>query len=167
MKKLLLILLVTLAITGCGLGQIVKDGATGAGGAIFYAKVKVLRIDFKAREALNPDDQDHPLSVMIRVYQLKDIKTFESADYASLYKADREILGQDLLAFKELILSPGGAVSINEIMKDDTKFVGVAAFFRKDEAEGWRLTILRNDLSPNKPFVIEALGFAMNPIAEK
>lgn len=80
-----LVLLATLNLTGCGLTQMVSDGTRSAANAIFYKQVKIVHLDFVAREALNTDDTGASLSTIIRVYQLKDSESFDESDYASLF----------------------------------------------------------------------------------
>ena len=78
-KRLPLLLLPAL-LTGCGLTQSVSDGTSSAMKSIFYKQVKTLHLDITARQALNTDGQENiSLSqpLMVRVYQLRDRKTFD------------------------------------------------------------------------------------------
>lgn len=43
-------------LTACGLTQAVSDGTVSATRAIFYKKIKVLRLDFEPRAAINADE---------------------------------------------------------------------------------------------------------------
>lgn len=79
---------ITLMLTGCGLSQKVTDGAVAATRSIFYKQVKALHLDIRAREAVNSNAGGVALSTVVRIYQLKDRKTFDSTDYPSLFKAD-------------------------------------------------------------------------------
>ncbi|MGB8926750.1 MAG: type VI secretion system lipoprotein TssJ, partial [Pantoea agglomerans] len=49
----LLIPLLTFSLVGCGVTQSISDGTKSAFTAVFYKKIKVLHLDFTAREALN------------------------------------------------------------------------------------------------------------------
>src|SRR6478609_9305505 len=50
--------LLALSLTGCGVTQGVADGTKSAYTALFYKKIKVLHLDFTAREALNTDSRE-------------------------------------------------------------------------------------------------------------
>lgn len=47
--------LIALSLTGCGLTQCVTDGTKSAFNSMFYKQIKVLHLDFTAREALDPN----------------------------------------------------------------------------------------------------------------
>jgi len=76
----LLALMLTTALTGCGLTQTVKDGAVSVTKSIFYKQVKTLHLDIKAREGVNNNAKGASLATVVRIYQLKDRKAFDSTD---------------------------------------------------------------------------------------
>ncbi|MCV4940320.1 type VI secretion system lipoprotein TssJ, partial [Escherichia coli] len=76
-----------------------------------YKKIKILHLDFTAREALNIDAREsNPLSepVVVRVYQLKDRKIFDKTVYMQLLQDDSSILKDDMLASRGVVVKPGG-----------------------------------------------------------
>uniref|UniRef100_UPI001239CA17 type VI secretion lipoprotein TssJ n=1 Tax=Enterobacter hormaechei TaxID=158836 RepID=UPI001239CA17 len=78
----------------CGVRQSVTDGTKSAFNSVFYKKIKILHLDFTAREALNTDSRENnSLSepVVVRVYQLKDRKTFDKTVYQQLLQDDVSI----------------------------------------------------------------------------
>lgn len=84
-----LVPLLAFSLTDCGVTQSVTDGTKSAFTAVFYKKINVLHLDFTAREALNTDaSESNSLSepVVVRVYQLKDRKTFDKMVYQQLLK---------------------------------------------------------------------------------
>lgn len=60
--------------------------------SIFYKQIKVVHLDFTARDALNTDDNGLPLSTIVRIYQLKNIDNFNYSDYSTLFANDNEAL---------------------------------------------------------------------------
>src|SRR5207247_9250489 len=56
---------------------------------------------------VNPGANGQPLSVVVRVYQLKDKGRLESADYNAVWKSDKETLSDDLLQRPARTLEPG------------------------------------------------------------
>ena len=153
--------LLALSLTGCGLTQSVTDGTKSAFNAVFYKKIKVLHLDFTAREALNTDAREsNSLSepVVIRIYQLRDRKAFDKTLYQSLLKEGDVLLKDDLLASLEVVLKPGGDAVLDMPMEADAKFVAVAGLFRHPDMEknSWRLVLERESLDPDKARIIEA-----------
>lgn len=159
--------LLAISLPGCGLTQSVYDGTRSAGSSIFYKKIKILHLDFTAREALNTDTRDNhssPQSVMIRVFQLKDRKAFDTLVYQQLASDGDPLLGADLLASRDLVLTPGGAVNLNMPMEPQAQFVAVVALFRQPDLpkNSWQQVIEREALDPDLPRVLEAAENSVN-----
>ncbi|XUA17675.1 type VI secretion system lipoprotein TssJ [Citrobacter sp. OP27] len=149
---------ITLMLTGCGLTQSISDGTVAVTKSIFYKQIKTVRLDIRAREAVNSNAGGAALSTVVRVYQLKDRKTFDSTDYPSLFKADSQAIKADLVAEKDIRLQPGGAVMVDMPMDEKTQYVAVAGMFMSPDQVNntWRVVLSRDDLDPDKARVIEA-----------
>lgn len=146
-----------LMLAGCGLTQSVTDGTVAVTKSIFYKQVKILHLDIRAREAINNNDGGVALSTVVRIYQLKDRKVFDSTDYPSLFKTDSQAIKADLVAEKDIRLQPGGSVTVDMPMDEHTKYVAVAAMFMSPDQskDTWRRVISRDELDPDKARVIE------------
>lgn len=144
-------------LTGCGLTQTVTDGTVSITKSIFYKKIKTLHLDFTPRMAINADGAQTPLATMVRVYQLKDRKNIDAADYQTLLRKADTVLKEDELASKELLVMPGGSVTLNMPMDEDAEFVAVVGLFNRPDMQDnrWRLVLTRDDLDPDKPRKIE------------
>lgn len=166
--------LLAFSLTGCGLTQSVSDGTKSAFTSVFYKKIKVLHLDFTAREALNTDARESNSlseSVVVRVYQLKDRKTFDKTVYQQLLKDGEAALKDDLLASRDVVVKPGGDASLDMPMEVDAKFVAVVGLFRHPDMEKstWKLVMDREDLDPDKPRILEAGNnhLTLQPIKDK
>ncbi|HCB1682730.1 type VI secretion system lipoprotein TssJ [Citrobacter braakii] len=153
--------LLAFSLTGCGVAQGITDGTKSTFNAVFYKKIKVLLLDFTAREALNTDSREsNSLSepVVIRIYQLKDRKTFDKTVYQQLLIDGETILKADLLASRDVVVKPGGDATLNMPMEADTLFVAVVGLFRHPDMVNntWKLVIGREELEPDKPRILEA-----------
>ena len=153
--------LLAFSLTGCGLTQGVSDGTKSAYTAIFHKKIKVLHLDFTAREALNTDAREsNSLSepVVVRVYQLKDRKTFDKTVYQQLLKDGETLLKTDLLASRDVVVKPGGDANLDMPMEEDAQFVAVVGLFRHPDMinDTWKQVIKRDDLDPDEPRILEA-----------
>lgn len=163
-----------IALGGCGLTQRVVDGGSSVAHAVFYKQVKVLHLDFNARAALNTDARDMSalsVSTLLRVYQLKDRKALDQADYQSLLIDGDSVLAADLLDSRRVVVKPDEGAQLNVPMVDDAKFVAVVALFRLPDTQkdNWRLVVARDELDPDQPRVIELGDNQLNllPLAKK
>lgn len=144
-------------LTGCGLTQTVSDGTVNITKSIFYKKVKNLHLDFEPRAAINADGAQTPLATMVRVYQLKDRKNVDAADYPKLLRDADTVLKDDVLASKSLLVMPKGSVTLNMPMDENAQFVAVVALFNRPDMKNntWRRVLTRDDLDPDKARIIE------------
>ncbi|HEY0210445.1 type VI secretion system lipoprotein TssJ [Acerihabitans sp.] len=159
-------------LSGCGLNQTVADGGASVTRSLFYKQVKILRLDFTAREALNTDageENSASLPVMVRIYQLRDDKNFRNRVYQQLADNGDNALKEDVLAGRSLVVKPGTAASLNMPMEKDARFVAIVGLFRQPEREKnrWRLVLARGDLHPDKPRTIELGNNGLTLRAEK
>ncbi|QBM22774.1 type VI secretion system lipoprotein TssJ [Citrobacter arsenatis] len=152
---------IVFSLVGCGVTQSVTDGSKSAFNAIFYKKIKMLHLDFTAREALNTDFRENNSlseSVVVRVYQLKDRKIFDKMVYQQLLKDGDSILKADLLASRDVVLKPGGDTNLNMPMEDNAQYIAVVGLFRHPDMidNTWKMVIQREELDPDKPRILEA-----------
>lgn len=164
--------LLAFSLTGCGVTQGITDGTKSAFNAVFYKKIKMLHLDFTAREALNTDSREsNSLSepMVIRIYQLKDRKIFDKTVYQQLLKDGETILKADLLASRDVVVKPGGDANLNMPMEADAQFVAVVGLFRHPDMVNntWKLVIKREDFDPDKPCVLEAGDNALTLLSVK
>lgn len=154
----LAVVALVLSLAGCGLMQTVTDGTVAMTKSILFKQVKTLHLDIRAREAVNTNDGGVPLSTVVRIYQLKDRKAFDSTDYPSLFANDSQAVKADIVAVKDIRLQPGGAVMVDMPMEEAAQYVAVAAMFLvPDQVDNtWRVVLARDDLDPDKPRLIEA-----------
>ena len=164
----LAVVLLSLSLSGCGLTQKVTDSTVAVTTSIFYKQVKTLHLDIRAREAVNRNAGGIPLSTVVRIYQLKDRKAFDSTDYPSLFAGDSQAVKGDVVAQKDIRLQPGGAVMVDMPMDDAAQYVAVAAMFMApDQTNGtWRVVLSRGDLDPDMPRLIDAGNnrLTLNPV---
>lgn len=161
-------------LSACGVTQSVTDAMTSTTEAIFYKQVKTLHLDLSGRAALNTAGIDmNALSVptLVRVYQLRDRKVLEKANYDSLLSQDEHVLSADLLDKRTLVVKPDQGVQLNIPLDKQARYIAVVALFREfdNRADTWRLTLARDDLDPDRVRVIE-LGdnrLTLRPLAKE
>ncbi len=93
---------------------------------------------FDAGANVNPDVSGQPLSVVVRVYQLKDKGRLETADYNAIWKSDKEALSDDLIQRQERIIQPGTQEMMEIQAEPMAAYLGVVALFRVPSGDTWR-----------------------------
>lgn len=89
---------------------------------------------------LNRDIGGKSLSVVVRIYQLKDAREFSKLTFDTLAsgRSETELLGPALLDKTDVIVVPGGDYTSSEKLLDETKHIGIVAFFRNPDPYYWR-----------------------------
>jgi type VI secretion system protein VasD len=102
------------------------------------AKVNIV---LNAANNVNPDAGGQALSVVVRIYQLKDKGRFESADYNAIWKSDKETLSEDLLERQERMIQPGTKEMLEIQTNSQANYIGAVALFRNPSGDSWRKII--------------------------
>ena len=104
---------------------------------------KAYEIRADANTIMNRDIAGKPLSVVVRLYQLKQEKDFNllTFDLATSSRTDAELFGDSLIQRSELLMVPGTTHISTQTLLPETKYLGVVAFFRKPDAHYWRYLI--------------------------
>ena len=104
---------------------------------------KTYNITGEAEPVINRDISGRPLSVVVRIYQLKDATEFSKLTFDTLAsgRPESQFLGADLLERNEVILVPGTRYTSNDKIKPEAKYIGVVAFFRQPDAHHWRFLV--------------------------
>ncbi len=87
---------------------------------------------------VNPDTSGQGLSVVVRIYQLKDKGRLEAADYNAIWKTDKETLSDDFLDRQERVIQPGTQEMIEIRANPMAAYLGVVALFRNPTGDTWR-----------------------------
>ncbi len=100
-----------------------------------------INIVMNAAANINPDTSGQALSVVVRIYQLKDKGRLESADYNAIWKSDKETLSDDLLERQERIVQPGTQEMIEIQTNPMANYLAAVALFRNPSGDSWRKII--------------------------
>ncbi|WP_051311317.1 type VI secretion system lipoprotein TssJ [Bradyrhizobium sp. Cp5.3] len=117
--------------------------ATAAGSCSTDKSLKTTPIKFviEADELVNPNAHGKPSPVVVRIYELKSTASFTQAQFFELFDDDSRRLGPDLVAKREVELTPGDKVDFERNTPIETRNVGVIAGFRSGSAAQWRSTV--------------------------
>jgi len=102
----------------------------------------------EASAQVNPSASRRPSPILVRIYELKSVASFNAADFMSLYQRDQASLAADMLAKDEFTLAPGETKSFAKTLAPDTRFLGVVGAYRDLEHARWRSVV---PITPNRP----------------
>jgi type VI secretion system protein VasD len=88
---------------------------------------------------LNPDVDGKPLSIELRVIQLSSQEGFKMAKMEDLIKSGEKVIGY--VSKDSKTISPGSSDSLSLDIKSNARYLGIAAYFRQPEGEGWKKVI--------------------------
>jgi type VI secretion system protein VasD len=76
--------------------------------------------------------------VVVRIYQLRDLKAFSKASFRDLWHNDSEILGQSLSQRDEFTLSPNTHYQLTIKPGSEAHYIAAMALFREPKAYHWQ-----------------------------
>ncbi len=94
-----------------------------------------------AGDVLNTDTGGRSLSVVARIYKLRDKSAFEEAPYADfqeLKSAKAPDFAGDIVAVREVVLTPGKQYDVIETVGNEAPYFAVVALFRAPSPQRWR-----------------------------
>jgi type VI secretion system protein VasD len=94
-----------------------------------------------AGDVLNTTTDGRSLSVVARIYKLRDRTSFEQISYDALQDprgAPQSDWMRDVVETKEIVLTPGQKFEVVETVPPDAPYVAVVALFRAPAPQRWR-----------------------------
>ncbi|MDI2091866.1 type VI secretion system lipoprotein TssJ [Commensalibacter oyaizuii] len=155
-RKLLGISICLLVLSGCGSSK--KDVQQASVNEPEKAHhIKELYLQFNTDKNLNPDQDNQPLSVMVRIYQIKDNQAFLQTNYKDLLKEKNDVVKQNTLSRYDIILKPNEKILLHRSLEKETIYIVIVAFFRKPDLEknNWKAIIRRDYLIKKKPRIVD------------
>ena len=117
------------------------DGVSGTVPTNVLPLSRKITLRLHAGDVLNTDAGGRSLSVVARIYKLRDKTAFESAPYADfqeLKPAKAPEFAADVVEAKEVVLTPGKQYDVIETVGADAPYFAVVALFRAPAQQRWR-----------------------------
>jgi len=95
-------------------------------------------LELAASTAANPDRNDRPSPILVRVYELRSPGAFETADFFAMLEQDQAVLGGEMVNSWEFQLDPGESTTLDATFQASSGFIGVFAAFRDIGRARWR-----------------------------
>jgi type VI secretion system protein VasD len=148
-----------LLLTGCSTVQLAADKVGGMALSALGISVpekpdvplppRLVSIQLNAAQDLNAGDDGKGLSVIFRLYKLKNQNTFLSAPYSTFGnpEKEKETMGDDLVEARELTISPGQIIKLKEMVPREAEYIGMVTLFRAPSPQRWRFAFASADAS--------------------
>ncbi|MCK9258780.1 MAG: type VI secretion system lipoprotein TssJ [Azoarcus sp.] len=104
-------------------------------------------ISIDASPELNVSPSGEPLSVVLRLYQLKSAHGFAHLAYSQAQNEDMgaDVLGNELGSVREMIILPGKHYEITLETEVDIRHIGIVALFHSPAHGRWKLAVERSN----------------------
>lgn len=125
--------------------------------------VRDMKVKIYAGEQLNLSANGKPLSLVTKIYVLRANEKFKAMTYPQITspEAEKEALGEELIAAREIVLLPGKSYDITLRVPGDAASIGVVGMFRTPYQSRWKLAF-DNKLSFDNGITIGAHACAFN-----
>lgn len=101
----------------------------------------VIKATIEAAPSVNPDIRGRPSPIVVKLFELKTVGIFESADFFALFERESEALGAELVGREEFQLRPGDRKPLERQLQADTRYIGVVAAYRELERTRWKASM--------------------------
>jgi type VI secretion system protein VasD len=102
----------------------------------------VIKGSLEASPTVNPDLRGRASPIVVKLFELKTVGIFDSADFFALFERERETLGPELVGREEFQLRPGERQVLQRQLQPETRYLGVVAAYRELEQTRWRTSML-------------------------
>lgn len=122
-----------------GLMSLVMVAGCGTTARVLNLDTEV-ELNFQVWPNINPDEAGRSSPLVIRVFELKDARQFQTEDFIGLFQESKERLGGDLIAeYRLREFAPG--LNRTEVLKvdPDVRYIGLLAEFVQYESAQARL----------------------------
>ena len=126
-------------LTGCA--STAAGVTKGTLDKIFEDDPPVLDAIYVASPELNPDRKGESSPLVVRIYELKSPTEFNATQFFPLYEDEKDVLGDDLVAFEEKEILPEEKGEIKKELNMETRYIGILGAYRDIEHAVWRVYV--------------------------
>ena len=100
-----------------------------------------LEILIEASAKVNQDSQGRGVPIQVKVFELKEVSAFESADFFGLMQDEKTTLAAEMTNKYEYVLRPGQKALIERKSHTETTAIGIVAGYRELASSEWRALV--------------------------
>jgi type VI secretion system protein VasD len=122
----------------------------------------LINVEVIASLKVNPNNINRPSPIVVRLYELKSLTAFNSADFDSLFNNDKALLGDDLVKQEQFTLRPGGQKIYRNEPSEESHYLGAVAAYRNIDRAAWRTSApLPAHRTTNFTLLLNPLGISI------
>jgi type VI secretion system protein VasD len=100
--------------------------------------VQIVTLRIYAADNINPNENQNPRPVVVRLYQLKDEMRLQNAGYDEVLLNDKEVLGDDIVKMDEVSVFPNDLIEIKFERVKEASVLGGVALFHSPKGQSWK-----------------------------
>ena len=121
-----------------------------------------LSISINTATDLNPDSEGRSSPIVLRIYELSDMKAFKEKDFFDIFDNDKESLTKSLVKLNEIELNPNESRKLDINLNSSTKYIGFLAAYRDIDQSKWREIAALTSQKPSGVPVYGTRGFTVD-----
>lgn len=108
---------------------------------------KKITLRLHSGETVNTDSNGKSLALVARVYKLRSPTGILQAPYDAFRDtaAERQILGNDIVEVREVVLTPGKKYEVVETMPNEATHIAIVALLRAPDPQRWKFVFEAKD----------------------
>jgi type VI secretion system protein VasD len=122
-----------------------------------------LTLSFQSSDDLNPDVNNRPSPVDIRVFQLRNSDNFNETKFSDLYTNAQTVLDKDLIAEHKVEINLKQTQSLDLTLYEETQFLGFIVAYYDLEKSKWRQIRTLSSLKNPTLINLNAHDFSIQP----
>ena len=99
---------------------------------------QIVTLNIYAGDDINPNENENPRPVVVRLYQLTTDMTMVNARYDDVLLKDEELLGDQLVARNEVTVFPNDRVEVKFERDPKAFFLAATAMFHGPQGNSWK-----------------------------
>jgi type VI secretion system protein VasD len=112
--------------------------------------VQIVTLKIYASDDINPNENERPRPVVVRLYQLAGDLRMLNAKYDDILLRDQEVLGAEMMKKDEVEVFPNDLVEVKFERIPEAIFLAGTAMFRSPQGQSWK-TFYEFPPMPNTP----------------
>jgi len=126
----------------------------------------IMDLEISTSDKLNPDIENRASPIVIRIYQLTHIDSFNNSDFFALYENDQSLLAKDLKYREEIEIKPNQTITKPIEINPSSKYIATLAAFRDLDKAQWK-SILEIDPLNMRPIKVNLGEFNISIMQNK
>ncbi|MGH1470069.1 MAG: type VI secretion system lipoprotein TssJ [Cellvibrionaceae bacterium] len=96
------------------------------------------KITLFANKTVNPDDNNRPSPIQVKIYELAARTTFDNLDFQSLFNNGSTLLSDELISEETFVIQPNETLSHKIELNKTATHVAIVAAYRKIDGARWK-----------------------------